>query len=203
MATSNPRASRFRSATEFPKTIEELSHCEAVQLYVEMRECLIFTNRSRGQLLRRNEEHKQSTLKLKLDVERLQTLINQLRLEKKQLIEGNQNIVSELEREIESMTKHLDQLSSAFDPVSEDLENPTQIYWSFLALPQRFFEFIHTVKAVVLSWRKEQHQEIEGTQIINTSIPQLPGTTARENERRERPQMYIDPASINRDLLDR
>jgi hypothetical protein len=59
---STQPSDRFRSATEFPKTIKPLDPSEAEQLYVEMRDCLIFTNRSRAQLLRRNEEHKRNTL---------------------------------------------------------------------------------------------------------------------------------------------
>jgi len=71
MTNSDQPLARLRSATEFPKTIEKLSRSEANSLYEEMRACLIFTNRSRAQLLRRNEEHKQSALKLKTDVGRL------------------------------------------------------------------------------------------------------------------------------------
>ena len=50
MATSDQVSARFRSATEFPKTIEGLEGVAADSLYVEMRDCLIFTNRSRAQL---------------------------------------------------------------------------------------------------------------------------------------------------------
>ena len=93
MSTSNQPSARFRSATEFPKTVKRLERSEADAMYEEMRDCLIFTNRSRGQLLRRNEEQKQSALKLKTDVQRLQSLINQLKLEKQQQAEGQQQII--------------------------------------------------------------------------------------------------------------
>lgn len=205
MPASDPIPARFRSATEFPRAIDNLSHSDANKLYEEMRECLIFTNRSRGQLLRRNEEHKQSTLQLKADVERLQTLINQLKLDKQQLIQDNQIVISELEREIGSMTGHLDRLSAAFDPVSEDLEDTTRMYWSFLHLPKRFLDFLRTVKAIVLSWREESNNDINIDRIASPSTPKLPGTTEIETDgdRKEHPQMYTDPASIGRDLLDR
>jgi hypothetical protein len=49
---SNPE--RFRSATEFPRTLQGLESAEAEKLYLEMRDCLIFTNRSRSQLMRHN-----------------------------------------------------------------------------------------------------------------------------------------------------
>jgi len=205
MPASDQTPARFRSATEFPRTIDNLNHSDANNLYEEMRECLIFTNRSRGQLLRRNEEHKQSTLQLKADVERLQALINQLKLEKQQLIQDNQIVISELEREIGSMTGHLDRLSAAFEPVSEDLEDTTRMYWSFINLPKRFLDFIRTVKAVVLSWREENNNDTSIAPITSPSIPKLPGTTEIEtdSDRKDKPQMYTDPASIGRDLLDR
>ncbi|MGH2413542.1 MAG: hypothetical protein ACRDEA_07595 [Microcystaceae cyanobacterium] len=206
MSTSDRTSARFRSATEFPRTVDHLSSPDANKLYGEMRDCLIFTNRSRAQLLRRNKEHKEFTLQLKADVERLQILINKLTIEKQQLVQSNQNIVSELEHEISAMTTHLDRLSTAFDPVSEDLENPTQMYWNFLALPRRFLDFIRTVKAVVLSWREERGNDLDGTgntPVLGGSPPQLPSASESDDERRKRPQMYTDTASINRDLLDR
>jgi predicted RNase H-like nuclease (RuvC/YqgF family) len=202
MATPDRKPARFRSATEFPKTIENLSHPAANQLYDEIRECLIFTNRSRAQLLRRNEEHKKSTLQLKSDVERLQTLINQLTFEKQQLTQNNQLIISDLEHEIGSMTKHLDKLSAVFDAVS-DVEDLPQTQWSFLSLPSRFFSFIREVKAIVLSWREENNEEVKDIQVSIVSRPQLPGKTEVDDNRIEQPQMYTDPASINRSLLDR
>lgn len=200
MAKSVQTSVRFRSATEFPKTVENLSRHEADQLYDEMRACLIFTNRSRAQLLRRNEEHKKNILGFKSDVERLQVFINQLKLEKEQLEQNKQFIISNLEHEIGSMTKHLDQLSSAFDTVS-DIENLQETQWSFLSLPKRFFNFLQAVKGIVLSWR-EEHSDDEGIRISNNSRPQLPSGTEMDDERKEQPQMYQDPASIGRALLD-
>jgi len=201
MTNSDQPLARLRSATEFPKTIEKLSRSEANSLYEEMRACLIFTNRSRAQLLRRNEEHKQSALKLKTDVGRLQVFINQLKLEKQQLAEGNQLIISELEREVQTMTKHLDQLSDAFNTVA-DLDDPAQTQWNFLALPSRFFKFIQAVRAIVLFWREERQEDAGDTQFVSTSRPQLSGEAEISDDRRERPQMYTDPASQGRSLLD-
>jgi vacuolar-type H+-ATPase subunit I/STV1 len=201
MATSNQTPARFRSAVEFPQTIESLSRPEANELYEEMRACLVFTNRSRAQLLRRNEEHKQSILKLRTDVGQLQEFINQLNFEKQQLTQNQQLIISDFEHEIKTMSAHLDQLSTAFDQVS-DIENPTQSRWSFLALPNRFFDFIRAVKAVVLWWREERHESVENTQNLAAFRPQLPGKPDQK-DRRENPQMYTDPASQGRSLLDR
>lgn len=198
MATSNQSSARFRSATEFPKTVESLEPFEANAVYEEMRDCLIFTNRSRAQLLRRNEEHKQSALKLKTDVQRLQSLINQLKLEKQQQAQGQQQLISNLESEILSMTTHLDQLSDAFNAVA-DIETETQTQWSFMSLPRRFFEFVRAVKAVVLWWRDERGNE----EALNSTSPQPLSPEEIEEDRRERPQMYEDQASIGRSLLDR
>jgi hypothetical protein len=199
MATSDQSPARFRSATEFPRTMENLSCPATDKLYEEMRACLIFTNRSRAQLLRRNEEHKQSALKLKADVERLQILINQLKLEKQQLTESNRLIISGLEREINSMTTHLDQLSDVFDKVSDIELSQTQ--WSFLALPGRFFNFLRAVKAIVLSWREERNED-EDSQVVSVTPPQLSAKTEVTDDRTEKPQMYTDPASLGRSLLD-
>lgn len=201
MANQSGQASaRLRSATEFPKTVEHLSRTQADELYVEMRDCLVFTNRSRAQLLRRNEEHKQSALRLKTDVERLQGLIYQLTQEKQKLAQSNQLVVAELEKEMSAMAAHLDQLSLAFDGV-EDIETAQQTQWSFLSMPRRFFEFIRAVGAVVTWWRQEQ--PAEDSPVENLSIPQLPAHANQPEERKERPQMYDDPASNNRSLLDR
>lgn len=200
MATPNPSSARFRPATDFPKTVESLSHSEVSGLYAEMRECLIFTNRSRGQLLRRNEEHKQSTLQLRQDIERFQALVNHLNRDKQQLVQEQQAIVSSLQAEIGSMTTHLDQLSTAFDSVA-DVETQMQSQWSFLALPSRFFSFVRAVKAIVTWWREEK-DEPDSPAIASAARPQLPGQPD-EQARQEQPQMYTDPASQGRSLLDK
>lgn len=200
MATSSDQTSaRFRSATEFPQTIKQSNRLEADALYEEMRDCLIFTNRSRAQLLRRNTEHKQSALQLRLDVERLQGLINQLTQEKQQLTQNNQLIVADLEQEISSMTTHLDRLSTAFDDVA-DIETMPQTQWSFLTLPGRFFKLLRTVKEIVLSWREEQPKALADH---HPSASLGPGETEVESDRRDRPQMFTDPASVGRSLLDK
>ncbi|MDM9384861.1 hypothetical protein QUB80_29825 [Chlorogloeopsis sp. ULAP01] len=194
MATSDRSSARLRSATEFPKTINNLSRPQANQLYEEMRDCLIFTNRSRSQLLRRREEDKQSTLRLKADVERLQTMISQLKLEKEQLANSNRQIVTELEHEIGSMAGHLDELAAAFDSVA-DIDNPNQTQWSYLAFPSRFFKFIRAIKAIVLWWREEKGEEQEAIEVTNQIND--------DEDRNDKPQMYTDPASQGRSLLDR
>jgi hypothetical protein len=202
MTGQNQSSARFRSATEFPKTIESLSHSEADKMYKEMRDCLIFTNRSRSQLLRRNEEHKQSTLRLKADVERLQVMISQLKLEKEQLASSNRQIVTELEREVASMAGHLDQLSTAFDSVS-DVDNSEKVYWSYLSVPSRFFKFLQAIKAIVLWWREEKGEETEPLKVTNVSQSYLPGNVDADEEYKEKPQMHTDPASLGRSLLDK
>lgn len=202
MATPEQPSARFRSATEFPKSIDRLNSSEAMALYVEMRECLIFTNRSRAQLIRRNEEHKQSAIKLRADVERLQDFINQLGLEKQQLAANNQAIVSQLEREISSMATHLNQLSDAFDKVA-DIDNSSQLQWGMLSFPSRFLNFLKAVRTIVMFWREEGDSGAEFT-AINGSRPQLPGTSSEAaDDRRDRPQMHDDPASRGRSLLDK
>lgn len=202
MASSNQPSARFRAATEFPKSIEQLSQTEVSQLYQEMRECLIFTNRSRGQLIRRNEEHKQAALQLKVDFERLQSFINRLNFEKQQLAENNQQVVAELQQEITAMSTHLEQLSTAFDTVA-DIESSPQSQWGFLALPSRFFNFFRSVRAIVTWWRDEQGPATTNSVDSQASRPSLPGQTEAEDSRNEKPQMHDDQSSIGRSLLDR
>ncbi|NWF60130.1 MAG: hypothetical protein HXY43_12880 [Fischerella sp.] len=202
MTGRNQSSARFRSATEFPKTIGSLSNAEADELYKEMRDCLIFTNRSRSQLLRRNEEHKQSALRLKADVERLQVMISQLKLEKEQLASSNRQIVTDLEREIGSMAGHLDKLSAAFDSVS-DVDNPEKAYWSYVSVPSRFFKFLRAIKAIVLWWREDKGEETKALNVTNVSQSYVTGEVDVDEERREKPQMYTDSASQGRSLLDK
>ncbi|MBH8552170.1 hypothetical protein I8751_07245 [Nostocaceae cyanobacterium CENA357] len=204
MTGQNQSSARFRSATEFPKTIERLNNTEADKLYKEMRDCLIFTNRSRSQLLRRNEEHKQSALRLKTDVERLQVMMSQLKLEKEQLASGNRQIVTDLEREIGSMAGYLDQLSTAFDSVS-DIDNPDKAHWSYLSFPNRFFKFIGAIRAIVLWWREDKDEEIAALKTTSVSQSYLPSEieVTTNEERIEKPQMHTDPASQGRSLLDK
>ncbi|AUB42245.1 hypothetical protein COO91_08357 [Nostoc flagelliforme CCNUN1] len=125
MATSDKSNARLRSATDFPKTIESFDPSEANKFYEEMRDCLIFSNRSRSQLIRRNEEHKQTILKVKTDFDHLQGMISQLKKDKESLAEGNQKVITALELQIGTMSGHLDKLSSAFDSVS-DIGNASQ-----------------------------------------------------------------------------
>jgi seryl-tRNA synthetase len=200
VATSEQIPPRFRSATEFPKTIGQLNRSELEVIYGEMRECLIFTNRSRAQLLRRNEEHKQSAIKLKTDVERLQVLINQLNQEKQKLAQSQQLVIANLEQEISSMSKHLDNLSEVYNTVA-DIEDMTQTQWSFLSLPQRFFQLLRAVKSIVLTWRKEHYEDITNTSLKDSSHLKMLDSTDLDKAYREQPQMYDDPASIGRSLL--
>ncbi|MBD2498145.1 hypothetical protein [Nostoc sp. FACHB-280] len=204
MTGQNQPSARFRSATEFPKTVESLSNTEADKLYKEMRDCLIFTNRSRSQLLRRNEEHKQSALRLKTDVERLQVMISQLKLEKEQLASNNRQIVTDLEREIRSMAGYLDKLSDAFDSVS-DVDNPEKAHWGYLSTPSRFFKFLGAIKAIVLWWREDKVEETETPTLKTVPKSYLPGEVEvdADEERLEKPQMYTDSASQGRSLLDK
>jgi TolA-binding protein len=200
MADSNSSKARFRSATEFPKNIRTLDRDQADALYEEMRDCLVFTNRSRAQLIRRNEEHKAKAGLLKEDVQRLQGKIQQLAAEKQQIAQSNRDIIQELEAEMTTMASHLDELSVAFDGM-EGLETSQQTKWSLIASPYRFFRFISAVKNIVLWWRSDRPDD---------RLPAAPNAEAtldvspedEEQDRRDHPQMYTDQASVNRYLRD-
>lgn len=202
MATQNRSSDRFRSATDFPKSIESVEQAEANKLYVELRDCLIFTNRSRSQLLRRNEEHKQTALQLKSDITRMQGLINQLTLEKTQITESNRQIVTELQQEMSTMASHLDELSDAFGVVADFEDAQQSSGMGLLAAPGRFFRFLRAVKAIVLWWRKDDQSPDALPSETPPPKARFPDDPSFE-DRRENPQMYSDPASQNRSLLDR
>jgi TolA-binding protein len=194
MAAQKSSSDRFRSATDFPKTIASLNPTEAEQIYVEMRECLIFTNRSRSQLIRRNEEHKQTVLALKSDLMRLQAAINQLNQEKQQLAQSQQAVIAELNRELQVMTNRMNQLSQAFSDV-EDVNNAMGV----MAIPGRFSRFWQALKALILWWREEYGDDLpENSGALPGSAPNTPA----EEDRRNNPQMYTDPASIQRSERD-
>lgn len=196
-----PSTDRFRSATEFPKTVQNLDPEQADALYREMRDCLIFTNRSRAQLIRRNEEHKAKTSLLKEDVHRLQSMIHQLAGEKQQLAQNSEATIQALESEMQTMMSHLDELSVAFEGVSDAEASRSPL--SLVASPGRFFRFLNAVKAIVMWWRDERPESSPPLPIA-TQATSLPAETVDvEQDRRDRPQMHQDPASINRSLLDR
>jgi predicted nuclease with TOPRIM domain len=140
MSKSDAPTGRFRSATEFPKTIRTLDRVEAETLYEEMRDCLIFTNRSRSQLVRRNEEHKAKTGLLKEDVQRLQGMIRQLTSEKQQIAQDNQDIIQALEVEMTTMAAHLDELAFAFGDM-DNLETAGQMQQDLWLRPCVFSGF--------------------------------------------------------------
>lgn len=93
------------------------------------------------------------------------------------------------------MAGHLDKLTDAFDAIA-DIENPT----GFIAQPGRFFRFIKALKAIVLFWREEQDEQ--PTHGALTGSVQLPKGYGTDADRRANPQMYQDPASQGRSLLD-
>lgn len=203
MGMPKPSSDRFRSATEFPQTIQSLAPVEADALYVEMRDCLIFTNRSRAQLVRRNEEHKTKASLLKEDVQRLQGMIHQLANEKQLIAQEKQGIIQNLEAEMKTMASHLDELSSAFDGMA-DIETAEQNQWSIVSMPNRFFRFLQAVKTIVMWWRSDRPDNSPTLPPAPPPTP-LPSEAAvdEDEDRRERPQLYSDQASINRSLLDR
>ena len=201
MADSKSSTARFRSATDFPKTIRAVQRDQADAIYEEMRDCLVFTNRSRAQLVRRNEEHKAKAGLLKNDIQRLRGIIQELAAEKQKIARSNQDIIQALEAEMTTMAYHLDELTVAFDGL-EGLETSQQTRWSLVASPYRFFRFITAVKNIVLWWRSERPED--SPPLEPTAQSSLSGVVEdADQDRKDRPQMHTDPASINRSLLDR
>ncbi len=200
--TASRTPDRFRPATDFPRDVSQLQRSELERTYLEMRECLVFTNRSRGQLLRRNEEHKQTSLQLRADVAKLQVSIQKLAQEKQQLAASSQELLRGMEQELMAMGSRLETLSSAFDAVA-DVETADRMQWSFLTLPQRFLNFLNAVRGIVNWWREEQGIEPTPPQpVLPSAEPKL--TPEEEaQKRKDDSQMYTDQASVGRSLLDR
>lgn len=196
MASLAPDTARFRSATDFPKTVQTLERAEADALYVEMRDCLIFTNRSRGQLIRRNTEHKDKALALKSRIETLQGLIRQLQTQKQSQLKEREMIIAQLAGEMTEMSSQLNTLSEAFDAVG-DIEAEAQNQWGRLLFPARIMRLLQAVKSVMMWWRTQENSDF-----VETSHPAELVGDASEQERRDHPERYTDQASINRDLLD-
>jgi hypothetical protein len=193
MANSKHPTDRFRSATDFPKTVEQLNSSEVSQLYVEMRDCLIFTNRSRSQLLRRNEDHKQTVATLRSDIARFHQLIHQLAQEKQALAQNKQDVITALEQEVTTMSSHLEQISQAFRDV-EDIGSPM----GAMAFPVRFNRFWRALKALITWWR-EENDDFDAN---SRALPSASSSSLNDADRRENPQMYTDPASVQRSLRD-
>jgi cell division protein FtsB len=193
---------RFRPATDFPKEVSQLQRVELESTYLEMRECLIFTNRSRGQLIRRNEEYRQTSLQLRADVAKLQASIQKLAQEKQQLAASSQDLIQGMEQELMAMGDRLEALSSAFDAVA-DVETADRMQWSFLTLPQRFLNFLNAVRSIVSWWREEQGIEATPPQPALPSAGRKLTPEEEALDRRENPHLYTDIASIQRESLNR
>lgn len=193
VAKAKEPTDRFRSATDFPKTVEHLNASDMNQLYVEMRDCLIFTNRSRSQLIRRNEEHKQTISTLQNDSVRLQQLIHQLEQDKQTLTQSQQDNITALKQELGTMSSHLDQISQAFRDV-EDIHSPM----GAMAIPVRFNRFWRALKALIVWWREEN----DDFGNASGALPPASPPSLNPDDRQENPQMYSDPASVQRSLRD-
>ena len=196
--TASSNAARFRSATDFPKSIQDLEDADASSLYEEMRECLVFTNRSRAQLIRRNSEHKEKALQLGDRITHLQGLIDRLKNQKQAQLLEKEALIEELATEMSEMSSQLGVLSEAFDEVG-DIEADVQTHWGQLVFPTRFMRLLRAVKAVMLWWQQRDGEALPE----DSNIVEIVHETATEKEKRDQPQMHSDQASTGRSLLDR
>jgi hypothetical protein len=187
----------FRSATEFPRSIEGIELAEADRLYKEMRAYLVSTNRSQGQLRSYNERYRGEITELKNSRDRLQEAINKLTVEKESIIKARGTDISQLQTELENLSRHLDCLSNAFNGV-EDLVKPGA-QWGAASFSQRMLDFLRSIRQIVQWWRSENNPPV-----LPTSQPSLPPSSQVNNsdDRRENPRMHTDPAAINRALRD-
>lgn len=196
MADSKSDTTRFRSATQFPTDIAGLEREQGNALYTEMRDCLIFTNRSRAQLIRRNTEHKATTLQLRERIQHFQTLIDQLQTQKQIQLQAKEALITQLAAEMTEMGEQLDTLADAFDAVG-DPELIAQTHWGYGSLPGRFMRFLKAVRSLMQWWKRKDDESHAGAQAA------LPSADEDDQDRRDRPQLYTDQASVNRSLLDR
>ncbi len=194
MTSLSSNTPRFRSATEFPQSIDALEPQQAREIYAEMRDCLIFTNRSRAQLMRRNIEHKDTTLQLRDRINHFQSLIDQIQAQKQSQLQAKESLIAQLSAEMGQMGAQLDTLSAAFDAVG-NIEAETQTSWGSLIFPRRFLNLLQAVKSLMQWWQQQDDDR--------THPAELTGDIIDEQDRRDRPQLYSDQASNNRSLLDR
>lgn len=196
--TASPNAARFRSVTDFPKHIQDLEQLQANSLYEEMRSCLIFTNRSRAQLVRRNAEHKETTLELRARINHFQDLIDRLKNQKQAQLLEKEALINQLATEMSEMSSQLGVLSEAFNEVG-DIESEGETHWGHLIFPSRLMGLLRAVRSVMLWWNQRDGEalpeESDAVEIIHQ--------TATETDKRDQPQMYSDQASTGRSLLDR
>lgn len=202
MAAASSKTARFRSATDFPLKIESLDKEQTALLYAEMRECLIFTNKSRGQLIRRNTEHKDKVVNLRANIIHLQGLINQLQTQKQSQLKDREALIAQLSSEVTDMNTQLNTLSEAFESVG-DLEADAETHWGRLMFPQRILKLLQAVRSLMQWWHR---QDDSRPLTDNQTTPSLEGAEVNlidEQHRRDYPHLYTDQASVNRDLLDR
>ncbi|KAI9135116.1 hypothetical protein [Acaryochloris sp. CCMEE 5410] len=198
----NQKTQEFRSATEFPTSIQELDIKEADRVYCEIRQYLVSTNRSQGQLRRYNESYRQDISKYRDNIsdlqktrDNLQLAINQLTAEKKELLNDKSEAIELLEQEVTNLSGNLDTLSEAFEGII-DFDDPN-VQWASTSFMTRVWNFLKSVRLIVRGWNIED--QLPST-ADHESLP-----PSRENiamEERENPRMYTDPASINRALRD-
>ena len=196
--TASPDTARFRSATDFPKSIQALEPAQVGTVYEEMRDCLIFTNRSRAQLVRRNSEHKETTLQLRDRLTHFQSLIDQLKNQKQAQLLEKEFLINQLAEEMTEMSAQLGVLSDAFNEVG-DVDTDVQTHWGQLIVPTRFIKLLRAVKSVMLWWNQRDGQSLPE----NSDAIEIVHESATETAKREQPQMYSDQASTDRSLLDR
>ncbi|AZB73350.1 hypothetical protein [Synechococcus elongatus] len=187
-AQATNSSARFRPASDFPRSIAGMEQVKAEAIYAELRDCLVFSNRSRGQLNRRNQEYKNKAMQLQSDVQRLRSLIQKLEVDKIQLEASKQQVITELQAEFATVSQHLDELSSAFDEI-QDFEEMLKTPLGLMANPSRFIQFLRKIASIVRFWRQPD--------------PAQPTLADTEQDRRDRPQMYEGPAENGRALLDR
>ena len=197
MAASSDTA-RFRSATDFPRSIQDLEPDSASRLYEEMRDCLIFTNRSRAQLVRRNIEHKEKTLELRDRLTHFQDLIDRLKNQKQAQLLEKEALINQLAEEMTEMSNQLGVLSDAFNEVG-DIEEDVQTHWGQLVFPARFIRLLRAVKSVMLWWNHRDDRSLPE----ESDVVEIVHASASEADKRDQPQMHSDQASTGRSLLDR
>ncbi|PZD73578.1 hypothetical protein C1752_02054 [Acaryochloris thomasi RCC1774] len=205
MDSKDQYTQEFRSATEFPKTIDGLDSSEADLMYREIRAYLVRTNRSQGQLKRYNNDYRSDIKIYKTEItelqnttSRLQLAINSLAAQKQEIFQEKVEAINLLEEEIGNLSSHLDTLSNAFDGIV-GFDSPNA-QWGSQSFTQRVFAFLKSVRQIVQWWRRDNPQPVvEGSQgNVLPSVIQ----NGTNDDRIENPRMHTDPASINRALRD-
>ncbi len=184
---------------QLPPPFRQVAMEQIEPLYQQMRDAIIAQRYRKIQL--ENQELRAQLAQWQEEKGQLQELLSRSALEKVQSTDQERQTILELQEESAIMGSRLDELVEAF----EQVDNGSGGQWNFMAMaaPYKLIRFREALKGIVDWWQSDDDELPPSSQ--STSLPPTPPTSPRqiEQDRRDRPQLHDDPASMGRSLLDR